>query len=133
MTIDLAAIREGIADACRTVDPLNCYTSADSVELPALIVGRPELQRHMTFGPNGRSLVKVEAWVVSQANDAASANADLDRWTVEVVDAIEADRDLGGACESLRIPPDGVQPGQLVIGSAAHPAIQVRIEVWGAK
>ncbi len=133
MSFDLAAIRQGLADAVAVIDDLNCYTVADTVTLPAMIVGRPELTRHVTFGASGRSSAKVACWVVSQAHEGQQVNDDLDRWMVQVVDAIEADRTLGGACETLRIPPDGTQPGQLTVGAVAHPAIEVRVEVWGAK
>lgn len=134
MTLDVAAVRAAVADqVCAAVEALNPYTSLHSITLPALIVGRPELDRHVTFSTGGLSKVRVDCWVVAQGHDDETFNAELDEWTVSVVDALEADRTLGGVVTTLQIPAGAVQPGQMQVQGVALPAVQFTVDVWGTK
>lgn len=134
MTIDIAAVRTAVAgQVCAAVEDLNPYTSLHSITLPALIVGRPELDRHVTFSTAGLSKVRVDVWVIDQAHDDETYNANLDAWTVGVVDALEADRTLGGEVVTLQIPAGAVQPGQMQVQNVSLPAVQFTVDVWGTK
>jgi hypothetical protein len=110
--MDLAAIRDGLADAIRTLPGVTVYkTPPTSVNPPAVVIhsGEPLVEYH-TANARGLATVRLNVSVlVSRADDTRAVQA-LDGYLSSgtgsdrsLIDAIEADRTLGGAVDSLAV------------------------------
>ena len=112
--MDVAAIRQGLADALETIPDLNIYSYTEpAASPPAAMVGFPDVAYLSTMQRGYHEMeipvVVLLANVVSR-DTAAKASAYLsqpdDR---SIVDAVWADKMLGGTCDSVSVTSAEVQ------------------------
>lgn len=106
MAFTFAALRAGLGTALSTIDDVNVYTIAPGqLQTPALLVipGEPYWDRDQAMG-RGMAIVNYEVGVLLSLANMAQAQTNLDALLDDVVDALLADRTLGGACDDLTVP-----------------------------
>lgn len=100
--MSIAAVRSGLADALATIDGLR--TSAyfpDSITPPVAIVDTYRLDFDLAMA-RGSDDITFDVLVVVRRVSERQAQIDLDALVPQVKAAIEADKSLGGACDSLQ-------------------------------
>lgn len=93
---------DGLGEALATIDGLRVYTyPADSIEPPAAVIAFPETPLAADFG--GGMEVEFPVWVAVSKASARTARVALCDYVPTVKAAIEADKTLGGACNSVAV------------------------------
>ena len=129
----LANVQAGLADALRTIVGLRVYDfPSDRVEPPAAVLSLPETPYDITLG--GRSDEwTFPLWVlVAKANDKSAYGEMVDYLEAEGVKsiraAVEADRTLGGACDTAAIV--RARPLFATVGGTEFLAVEFTLEVY---
>lgn len=129
--IDLAAVRTALAAAAGNAGDLDSLPFIPAaLAPPTLAVGRMQLLYDRTFGGQVEAAVTVHAF--ASLADFQQGQDDLLPLLgpAGVKAAIEADRTLGGTCETLRVESaDG--PGISDVGGQQYWAASWTVRVWG--
>lgn len=129
--MDLAAVREGLADAARDVGDVDTYPSVPgTIAPPAVCVGRMQIDYNQTMGGLLVAAVTVHAFA-SLAADIAGQDVLLPMLAPDGLKAaLEADRTLRGVCEELRVE-SAEGPGISEVGGVQFWAASWTVRVWG--
>lgn len=132
--MDIAAVRQGLADAAATIDGLNCYGyTPDSVSEPCFYPLDVTIDYDQTFA-RGMDQLSVTCIVLASRADDRAGQAKLDAYLAgsgsqSIKAAIEAARgapgqsSLDGACDDLRV--------QRVFGYGIYE--EAGVKLYGAK
>lgn len=114
MAFDVSAIRDGVKTALSTIDGLRPYDIIPDRDLvvPAAVVQPVKIGFTEAFG-RGPVDLRLRVTLLTSAGNDRTGQDQLDGFlsagtgqTTSVVDALEADRTLGGSVDSLGIDPD---------------------------
>ena len=103
--MSIAAIREGLADALRTIPGLRVSPYfPDQLNPPMAVVDTVQVTFDLA-GARGSDDLTFDLLVVVRRESERQAQADLDSWVPLVKAAIEngSDKSLGGAAQSLQV------------------------------
>lgn len=138
MAFDVGAIRSGLKTRLETIEGLRSFDLIPDrdVPVPAAVVQPVRISYEETFG---RGIV--QAWfritiLVSAGNDRTGQNR-LDAYlsagtgqTLSIVDAIEADKSLGGSVDSSGIDPDfEIDYGRTVVNEVTYWKADVQVKI----
>lgn len=109
--MDVEAISEGLATAAGTISGLRAFASLPgSINPPTFAVTEFTQQYHQTFSPAGGMTVLEFACGIysSYASDQESGRKNLLKYLAEsgsssILQALEADKTLGGVCKTLKV------------------------------
>jgi hypothetical protein len=127
-------VRDGLKTALQNIAGLRVYdTIPENPQPPAAIVG----QLDMNFDINnarGLDLATVEVYLLVQRMDVRSGQNKLDGFLAgsgdnSVKAAIEADKTLGGVCNTLRVL--SAESGQYESAGIMLLSYRYRISIWG--
>ncbi len=127
-------IRDGIKQNLSDIDDLRCYDQVpDVIVPPCAIVG----QLDFTFDLNnarGLDQSNLDVFVIVQRFSERAGQTKLDKYLAGSGDysikaAIESDRTLGGACNTLRV--TSAESGTFQMGDIDYLSYRYRITVWG--
>jgi hypothetical protein len=130
----ISDIREGIKTNLSSIDGLRCYDLVpDVIVPPCVVVG----QLDFTFDlNNGRGLdqANLDVFVIVQRFSERTGQDKLDKYLAGSGDssikaAIESDRTLGGACNTLRV--TSAESGTYQTGDIDYLSYRYRLTVWG--
>lgn len=126
--MSIADIREGLADALRTIPGLRVSTYIpDTIEPPMVIVGTYRVDFDTAFN-RGSDEITFDVMVVVRRTSERAAQQALDTYLPLVKTAIEDDDSLGGACMSLHV--TGVErQSPLVVGETTYLAATYAVRV----
>lgn len=128
MAVGLTAIRDALSSQIDTqTSGLRCYARMPGqVQMPAAVVvpAAPYVDRDGSMG-RGLAVVRLDVAVIVRLSDLDRAQDQLDDLVDTVVDAILADKTLGGAVDDLHVPTveaptDGELSGVTVMASAVQ-------------
>lgn len=129
----LRDLMTAIGDVMRAMDGLNVYDfPPDRIEPPAAVLSMPETGYDVTLGGRNDQWT-FPLWIlIGKADDKAGHSEMLDYLEAEgdrsVRAALEADRTLNGACDTLAI--ILAQPMYATIAGTEYLAIQFTLEVY---
>jgi hypothetical protein len=127
-------IREGLKNNLKDIDGLRIYDiMPDVVTPPCAIVG----QLDFTFDLNnsrGLDQANLDIFVIVQRFSERSGLENLDKYlagsgSYSIKAAIETDKTLGGACNTLRV--TSAESGTYVSGDVEFLSYRYRLTVWG--
>jgi hypothetical protein len=129
----LESVQAGLADALRTIVGLRVYDfPSDRIEPPAAVLSLPETPYDVTFGGRTDEWT-FPLWVlVAKADDKASYGEMLGYLEAEgsksIRAAIEADRTLGGACDTCAV--TRARPLFATVAGTEFLAVEFTLEVY---
>lgn len=128
--MSIAAIRAGLADALDTIPDLRVSSYyPDDITPPMAIVDTPRITFDLAMS-RGSDDITFDVLVVVRRVSERQAQIDLDTFVPLVKAAIEADKSLGGACDSLQCQQmSGYSP--LQSGDTIHLAASFAVRVIG--
>jgi hypothetical protein len=127
-------VREGLKSNLQDIDGLRVYDiMPDVVVPPSAIVG----QLDFTFDLNnsrGLDQANVDIFVIVQRFSERSGIANLDKYLsgsgdYSIKQAIESDKTLGGACNTLRV--TSAESGTFTSGDVDYLSYRYRVTIWG--
>ena len=127
-------VREGLKNNLKNIDDLRIYDiMPDVVVPPSAIVG----QLDFTFDLNnsrGLDQANVDVYVIVQRFSERSGMQNLDKFlsgsgNYSIKQAIESDRTLGGACNTLRV--TSAESGTYTSGDVDYLSYRYRVTIWG--
>ena len=130
----ISQIRDGIKKNLSTIDGLRTYDIVpDVIVPPCVVVG----QLDFTFDLNnarGLDQANLDVFVIVQRFSERAAQDKLDKYLAGSGDnsikaAIESDRTLGGACDTLRV--TSAESGTYQMGDVDYLSYRYRLTVWG--
>ena len=130
----ISDIREGIKQNLSSIDGLRCYDIVpDVIVPPCVVVGQLEF----TFDLNnarGLDQANLDVFVIVQRFSERTGQDKLDTYLAGSGDnsikaAIESDRTLGGACNTLRV--TSAESGTYQMGDIDYLSYRYRLTVWG--
>jgi hypothetical protein len=130
----ISDIREGIKQNLSSIDGLRCYDLVpDVIVPPCVVVG----QLDFTFDLNnarGLDQANLDVFVIVQRFSERTGQDKLDKYLAGSGDnsikaAIESDRTLGGACNTLRV--TSAESGTYQMGDIDYLSYRYRLTVWG--
>jgi len=130
----ISDIREGIKQNLSSIDGLRCYDLVpDVIVPPCVVVG----QLDFTFDLNnarGLDQANLDVFVIVQRFSERTGQDKLDTYLAGSGDnsikaAIESDRTLGGACNTLRV--TSAESGTYQMGDIDYLSYRYRLTVWG--
>ena len=130
----ISQIRDGIKKNISSIDGLRTYDIVpDVIVPPCVVVG----QLDFTFDLNnsrGLDQANLDVFVIVQRFSERAAQDKLDKYLAGSGDnsikaAIESDRTLGGACDTLRV--TSAESGTYQIGDVDYLSYRYRLTVWG--
>lgn len=133
--IDLAAIREGLAENLRRIEgfQVSAYMLSQPWPPTIQVMGPDEITYDLTFGRGSDSWVLIVQAFVASHDDLASQTR-LDEMLhptgpLSIKEAIERDTTLGGACSDLRVThASGYRQYQLDRGPVLGAEFTVQVE-----
>ena len=131
--MNISTVRDGLKTRLQTITGLRAYdVIPDKVTPPCAIVG----QLDFTFDiDNARGLdqASCDIYVIVQRLDARSGQNKLDEClgsgSKSIKSAIEGDRTLGGAVNTLRV--TGAEAGSYTEGEITFLSYRYRLTIWG--
>lgn len=131
--MNVSTVRDGIKTRLQTITGLRAYdVIPDKVTPPCAIVG----QLDFTFDiDNARGLdqASLDVYVIVQRLDARSGQNKLDEYlgsgSKSIKTAIEGDRTLGGAVNTLRV--TSAEAGTYIEGEVTFLSYRYRLTIWG--
>lgn len=133
--MDVTRVKVGLRDAAAAIASLTAFEyMPDAVEPPAFGVGDVVIDFDETMGRGLDSMLVTCPLVVPRATDQAG-QAELDGYLqtsgpTSVKAALEVDRTLGGACQSLRVE-QASGYGQYEVAGVAYYGALFSVRVWG--
>ncbi len=130
----ISDVREGIKKNLSSIDGLRTYDQVpDVIVPPCVVVG----QLDFTFDLNnarGLDQANLDVFVIVQRFSERTGQDKLDKYLAGSGDssikaAIESDRTLGGACDTLRI--TSAESGTYQVGDIDYLSYRYRLTVWG--
>ena len=130
----ISQIRDGIKKNISSIDGLRTYDIVpDVIVPPCVVVG----QLDFTFDLNnsrGLDQANLDVFVIVQRFSERAAQDKLDKYLAGSGDnsikaAIESDRTLGGACDTLRV--TTAESGTYQMGDVDYLSYRYRLTVWG--
>jgi hypothetical protein len=130
----ISDIREGIKQNLSSIEGLRCYDLVpDVIVPPCVVVG----QLDFTFDLNnarGLDQANLDVFVIVQRFSERTGQDKLDTYLAGSGDnsikaAIESDRTLGGACNTLRV--TSAESGTYQMGDIDYLSYRYRLTVWG--
>lgn len=130
----ISDVREGLKDNLGNIDGLRVYDQVpDVIVPPCAIVG----QLDFTFDLNnsrGLDQANLDVFVIVQRFSERSGLDKLDQYLAGSGDysikaAIESDRTLGGACDTLRV--TSAESGTYQMGDVDYLSYRYRVTIWG--
>jgi len=130
----ISDIREGIKKNLSSIDGLRAYDLVpDVIVPPCVVVG----QLDFTFDLNnarGLDQANLDVFVIVQRFSERTGQNKLDKYLAGSGDysikaAIESDRTLGGACNTLRV--TSAESGTYQTGDIDYLSYRYRLTVWG--
>ncbi len=130
----ISDIREGIKKNLSSIDGLRAYDLVpDVIVPPCVVVG----QLDFTFDLNnarGLDQANLDVFVIVQRFSERTGQDKLDKYLAGSGDysikaAIESDRTLGGACNTLRV--TSAESGTYQMGDIDYLSYRYRLTVWG--
>ena len=130
----ISQIRDGIKKNLSSIDGLRTYDIVpDVIVPPCVVVG----QLDFTFDLNnarGLDQANLDVFVIVQRFSERAAQDKLDKYLAGSGDssikaAIESDRTLGGACDTLRV--TSAESGTYQMGDTDYLSYRYRLTVWG--
>lgn len=127
-------VREGLKNNLKNIDDLRIYDiMPDVVVPPSAIIG----QLDFTFDLNnsrGLDQANVDVYVIVQRFSERSGMQNLDKFlsgsgNYSIKQAIESDRTLGGACNTLRV--TSAESGTYTSGDVDYLSYRYRVTIWG--
>lgn len=106
--MDIAQVRQGLADNANTVEGLRCFGYIpDSAAPPVFFAGEVEVTFDRTFG-RGLDDLMIRCRVLVPSADDRAGQALLDRYLAgsgewSIKEALESERTLDGACDDLHV------------------------------
>lgn len=131
--MNVSTVRDGLKTRLQTITGLRAYdVIPDKVTPPCAIVG----QLDFTFDiDNARGLdqASCDIYVIVQRLDARSGQNKLDEYlgsgSSSIKSAIEGDRTLGGAVNTLRV--TSAEAGTYIEGEVTFLSYRYRLTIWG--
>jgi hypothetical protein len=131
--MNVSTVRDGVKTRLQTITGLRAYdVIPDKVTPPCAIVG----QLDFTFDiDNARGLdqATLDVYVIVQRLDARSGQNKLDEYlgsgAKSIKSAIEGDRTLGGAVNTLRV--TSAEAGTYIEGEITFLSYRYRLTIWG--
>lgn len=131
--MNVSSVRDGLKTRLQTITGLRAYdVIPDKVTPPCAIVG----QLDFTFDiDNARGLdqASLDVYVIVQRLDARSGQNKLDEYlgsgSSSIKSAIEGDRTLGGAVNTLRV--TSAEAGTYIEGEVTFLSYRYRLTIWG--
>lgn len=131
--MNVGTVRDGLKTRLQTISGLRVYDIIpDKVTPPSAIVG----QLDFTFDiDNARGLdqASCDIYVIVQRLDARSGQNKLDEYlssgSKSIKTAIEGDRTLGGAVNTLRV--TSAEAGTYIEGEVTFLSYRYRLTIWG--
>lgn len=131
--MNVSSVRDGLKTRLQTISGLRVYdVIPDKVTPPCAIVG----QLDFTFDiDNARGLdqASLDVYVIVQRFDARSGQNKLDEYlgsgSSSIKSAIEGDRTLGGAVNTLRV--TSAEAGTYIEGEVTFLSYRYRLTIWG--
>lgn len=131
--MNVSTVRDGLKTRLQTISGLRVYDIIpDKVTPPSAIVG----QLDFTFDiDNARGLdqASCDIYVIVQRLDARSGQNKLDEYlssgSKSIKTAIEGDRTLGGAVNTLRV--TSAEAGTYIEGEVTFLSYRYRLTIWG--
>jgi hypothetical protein len=137
MAFDLAAIRQGVKSLLETVGGLHCYDQVPGADIaaPAAVVQPVNVSYVQAMG-RGPVDVRIRVTLLVSAASDRSGQTLLDGllsagtgMALSIVDAIEADRTLGGTVDSVSIDPEfDIDYGRAVINETTYWKADVQLK-----
>lgn len=127
-------VREGLKNNLKNIDDLRIYDiMPDVVVPPSAVIG----QLDFTFDLNnsrGLDQANVDVYVIVQRFSERSGMQNLDKYlsgsgNYSIKQAIESDRTLGGACNTLRV--TSAESGTYTSGDVDYLSYRYRVTIWG--
>ncbi len=127
-------VRDGLKDNLSDIDGLRCYDQVPDVLVPpCAVIG----QLDFTFDlSNARGLdqANLDVFVIVQRFSERTGQSKLDQYLAGSGDysikaAIESDRTLGGACETLRV--TSAESGTYQTGDIDYLSYRYRVTIYG--
>jgi hypothetical protein len=127
-------VREGLKENLKNISDLRIYDiMPDVVVPPSAIIG----QLDFTFDLNnsrGLDQANVDIFVIVQRFSERSGIQNLDKYlsgsgNQSIKQAIESDRTLGGACNTLRV--TSAESGTFTSGDVDFLSYRYRVTIWG--
>jgi hypothetical protein len=131
--MNVSNVRAGLKTRLATITGLRVFDSIpDQVTPPAAVVG----QLDFTFdidNARGLDIANVDVYVIVQRFDARSGQNQLDNYlgsgNKSIKTAIEADRTLGGAVNTLRV--TRAEAGTYLQGDVTFLSYRFSLTIWG--
>ena len=130
----ISDIREGIKQNLSSIEGLRTYDQVpDVIVPPCVVVG----QLDFTFDLNnarGLDQANLDVFVIVQRFSERTGQSKLDAYLAgsgdsSIKTAIESDRTLGGACNTLRV--TSAESGTYQMGDTDYLSYRYRLTVWG--
>ena len=130
----ISDIREGIKKNLSSIEGLRCYDLVpDVIVPPCVVVGKLDF----TFDLNnarGLDQANLDVFVIVQRFSERTGQDKLDTYLAgsgnnSIKAAIESDRTLGGACNTLRV--TSAESGTYQMGDIDYLSYRYRLTVWG--
>ena len=130
----ISQIREGIKQNLSSIDGLRTYDQVpDVIAPPCVVVG----QLDFTFDLNnarGLDQANLDVFVIVQRFSERTGQDKLDKYLAgsgdfSIKTAIESDRTLGGACDTLRV--TSAESGTYQMGDIDYLSYRYRLTVYG--
>lgn len=127
-------VRDGLKNNLKNIDDLRIYDiMPDVIVPPCAIIG----QLDFTFDLNnsrGLDQANVDVFVIVQRFAERSGMQNLDKFlsgagNYSIKQAIESDRTLGGACNTLRV--TSAESGTYMSGDVEFLSYRYRVTIWG--
>lgn len=129
--MDLAVVRSRLAVAAANVGDVDAYPFVPgSITPPTIAVGRMQLTYDQTFGGLVEAAITVHAFASLADNQQGQDDLIPMLAANGLKAAIETDRQLGGACNDLRVE-TGDGPGFSDVGGQSYWSASWTVRVWG--
>ncbi len=127
-------VREGLKANLKEISDLRIYDiMPDVVVPPCAIIGQLDFTYDLN-NARGLDQVNVDVFVIVQRFSERSGMQNLDKFLAgsgnySIKQAIESDRTLGGACNTLRV--TSAESGTYISGDVEFLSYRYRVTVWG--
>lgn len=131
--MDLAAVMQAVADRLGTIAGLRAYPyPADSIAIPAAVVGYPEITFDMTYR-RGLDRMKLPVWlVVSDVSDRAARDALALFVSGSGTTSVKAVLESGAYAAFGTVRVEGAVPGTVTIAAVDYDAYRFDLDITGA-
>lgn len=131
--MNVSTVRDGLKTRLQTISGLRVYDIIpDKVTPPSAIVGQLDFTYDID-NARGLDLATCDIYVIVQRLDARSGQNKLDEYlssgSKSIKTAIEGDRTLGGAVNTLRV--TSAEAGTYIEGEVTFLSYRYRLTIWG--